>query len=369
MKLDGMIYCFLILLMAMSCINNNVGIKSDRTSAENMAKISRIAEASAVVETQVPIKEGYVTVIKYGLDTVAVASSPMTIELPIGYKLPDVSDVDPSKSSSSASFRTKGSIENNYTVDFVLPENIGNAINRVENGWSAILFEDDLDGDMDYNDLILHVYTSYVQNNKKLSIKVQGIALGASNTLALGIYTKSAGKNYISQNVRNDLFSSSLLYDDKEIPQYINTMQTDLCHFKRNMSLILNVDDYKTEYIVWFIDVYDTNKDGSRGDFKYTIWAPSSEKLADDNERVNMFNKYGMPYAFETRTGNGTFKTYPREKKNITQVYPNFFNWIDGEIDGTFLDVVLGNMNDDNTNAIYSAYHNSLGKYVDIWTY
>jgi len=364
-----MICGFLMLLMVASCINNHVDNISDRKSAENVNKIAKISEASAVVETQVPIKDGYVTVIMYGKDTVAVASSAMTVEIPLGYKLPDVSDVDPSQSSSSASFKTKGGTNGDYTIDFVLPENIENAANRVGNSWSAILFEDDLDGDMDYNDLIVHVYMSFVQNNKKLLIRVQGVALGAYNTLALGVYTKSAGKNYISQNVRNDLFSSFLLFDDKEIPQYINTKATDLCHFKRSESLTLNVNDYNSEYIVWFIDVYGTNKDGSKGDFKYTIWAPSSEKLGDDNERVNMFNKYGMPYAFITKTGNGTFKTFPREKKNITQLYPNFFNWIDGKVNGTFLDVVLGNMTDDDTNAIYSSYHNSLGKYVDIWTY
>ncbi|MFA6676694.1 MAG: hypothetical protein WCS34_03785 [Bacteroidales bacterium] len=72
--------------------------------------------------------------------------------------------------------------------------------------------------------------------------------------------------------------------------------------------------------------------------------------MADITDRANMFSSIGRSYGVVRRS---TLTIYPCEKVSIDKPFPNFFKWIDGEIDGSFDSVALKKSDDSNVNQYY----------------
>jgi len=344
MKKFQLLYLLMLSLFLVSCVKDTIDNDIDVQSTYSK-KINLLESISANNLVNIPYKEGYVTIVTYGDDTLAVASRENeTMFLQKGIVLPEGSMT---KSMKSTSITT----EAEYKVTYEDPKDYSGEENLSSNFY-AVMFEDTRNADYDYNDLIIHTYYSFHYDKyptEVLDVYVQGIALGSSKTIKLGFYTQD-GKHYISQNVRQDLFSNEELDDEtkKVSPYFINTEKNhedSLCHFKMGHKITCAVTDKATDYVVWFIDAIDPNTNKIN-----TFIAPTSVKLADITDRANMFSSIGRSYGIVRAS---TLKIYPCEKVSIDKVYPNFFKWIDGEIDGSFDSVALKKSEDADIDQYY----------------
>jgi len=326
----------------------------------HIVKLESLSENELV---NIPYKEGYVTIVTYGEDTLAVASRENeTMFLQKGIVLPEGSystkleqNTSNTRSIKSTNVTKADDIDedavNTYKVTYEDAKSFSGEEN-LSNNFYAVMFEDTKNADYDYNDLIIH--TKYLFHydpypTEVLDVYVQGIALGSSKTIKLGFYTQT-GKKYVSQNVREDLFSHENLYDQTQQvrPYFINTekvYEDSLCHFKMGNKVRCSVTDKSTDYVVWFIEAI--NPQTNEID---TFIAPTSIKMADITDRANMFSSIGRSYGVVRRS---TLTIYPCEKVSIDKPFPNFFKWIDGEIDGSFDSVALKKSDDSNVNQYY----------------
>ena len=356
-----LIYLLILSLCLASCVkntiknNNNIDVQGTYST-----EIDQLESISANNLVKIPYKEGYITIVTYGDDTLAVASRENeTMFLQKGVELPEGSfstrlskKLSNSKSIESASFtKADESSTAEYKVTYDDPENYSGEEN-LSNNFYAVMFEDTRNADYDYNDLIFH--TKYMFHydpfpTEVLDVYVQGIALGSSKTIKLGFYTQT-GKKYVSQNVREDLFSHEQLYDktQKVRHYFINTekqYEDELCHFKMGNKVRCTVTDKSTDYVVWFIEA--VNPKTKEID---TFIAPTSIKMTDVTDRTNMFSSIGRSYGIVRKS---TLATYPCEKVSIDRLFPNFFKWIDGEVDGSFDSVALKKSEDPNVSQYY----------------
>jgi len=351
MKKIQLLYLLVLPLLLGSCTKNNLNedFGEQKTYKE---KISRLEKNTANNLIEVPYEKGYVTIVTYGDDTLAIASRENeTMFLQEGVTLPEGSFT---KSLVTISTKADDSIEDSkseYKVTYVNAEDY-TGIENISNNYYAVMFEDTKNADFDYNDLIIHAYYNFRYDNyptRVLDISVQGIALGSSKTIKLGVYTQT-GKKYISQNVREDLFSEEDLAEEHtgSIPYFVNTEkgnEGNLCRFKKENKITCTVTDKATDYVVWFIEA--TSSKTNETD---TFIAPTSVKLSDITERVSMFSNVGRPYGI---IKNSTITVYPCEKVPIDEIYPNFFKWIDGDIDGSFDSVALKKSDDSDVSSKY----------------
>jgi len=339
MKKIQLLYVLALPLLLGSCTKDN--LNEDLSEQETYAeKISLLEKNTSNNLVEVPYKEGYVTIVTYGDDTLAIASRENeTMFLQEGVKLPEASVTKSLGAISTKADDSIGDSEAEYKVTYVKAEDY-TGVENISNNYYAIMFEDTKNADFDYNDLIIHAYYNFHYDKypaQVLDIYVQGIALGSSKTIKLGVYTQT-GKKYISQNVREDLFSEENLAEEHtgDIPYFVNTEkenEDNLCRFKKENKITCTVTDKATDYVVWFIEA--TYSKTNETD---TFIAPTSVKLSDITDRVSMFSEVGRPYGI---IKNSTINTYPCEKVPIDEIYPNFFKWIDGEIDGSFDSVAL----------------------------
>lgn len=362
MKKLHVFYLLIISIFLVSCVKDTITNDIDAQSTYSK-KIDQLESLSENELVNIPYKEGYVTIVTYGEDTLAVASRENeTMFLQKGIVLPEGSystkleqNTSNTRSIKSTNVTKADDIDEDavdtYKVTYEDAKSFSGEEN-LSNNFYAVMFEDTKDADYDYNDLIIH--TKYLFHydpypTEVLDVYVQGIALGSSKTIKLGFYTQT-GKKYVSQNVREDLFSHENLYDQTQQvrPYFINTekvYEDSLCHFKMGNKVRCSVTDKSTDYVVWFIEAI--NPQTNEID---TFIAPTSIKMADITDRANMFSSIGRSYGVVRRS---TLTIYPCEKVSIDKPFPNFFKWIDGEIDGSFDSVALKKSDDSNVNQYY----------------
>lgn len=362
MKKLHVFYLLIISIFLVSCVKDTITNDIDAQSTYSK-KIDQLESLSENELVNIPYKEGYVTIVTYGEDTLAVASRENeTMFLQKGIVLPEGSystkleqNTSNTRSIKSTNVTKADDIDedavNTYKVTYEDAKSFSGEEN-LSNNFYAVMFEDTKNADYDYNDLIIH--TKYLFHydpypTEVLDVYVQGIALGSSKTIKLGFYTQT-GKKYVSQNVREDLFSHENLYDQTQQvrPYFINTekvYEDSLCHFKMGNKVRCSVTDKSTDYVVWFIEAI--NPQTNEID---TFIAPTSIKMADITDRANMFSSIGRSYGVVRRS---TLTIYPCEKVSIDKPFPNFFKWIDGEIDGSFDSVALKKSDDSNVNQYY----------------
>lgn len=248
-----------------------------------------IAALEPMVDFEVPVKEGYTTVVSYAGEQVAVTRSPMAISIPANLT----------------------GLEVSYSQDDIFGE-FGYA-----QYWHYLSFEDTRRGDCDYNDVVLHcriksdVPWNYTGTQLcKHTVSVQPVALGGSTTVGFGfLYRDATGaiREYIvTDNIRRDLFNNI-----KSFP-----INTDLAKPTKKVSNILapvfecSTTDAKFQ-VVWFI------QNGSD-----RLYAATTNFNADRN--FNMINDEGVPYGIVLTTK----WCYPVEHCNIRKAYPGFDAWL-----------------------------------------
>lgn len=248
----------------------------------------------------VPVREGYATIVMCGEDTLAVATEPISIQIPV-----------------KSNVLTRGSA----TDEIELKYEVLNGQLTYSQYWQAVLFEDTRSGDYDYNDLVLHIKNTneYHHNGggeksyKTLKVLIQPIALGSMKKIKLGcIVTYDKTVHIISEDVRKDFFGNAT--------GYINT-ESEKAPVRYKLEERLSDDyglpvDKNNGTLAWFIEV-----DGNR------FFAVSSDL---EYEEYDMLNTEGMPYGLVFYGNNGEQGTfaYPEEKTSIFEAYPSFRDWI-----------------------------------------
>ena len=240
--------------------------------------------------------------------------------------------------------------------------------------YKVIMFEDTEHGDMDYNDLIFHVFQQLVQSTGLVTLKLQPIAIGNTIKLRLGADCYMIDSNgaeiknttfYFTDDIKKDYFQEST------VTKMINTSPTaELQGYKpKAMTVTSNPSgEYsaigyrangtgfceqsmvgKNILINWFIEVPSGKK-------FYAI--PITEKPAD----TWLSQKNGYPYGFVIPELRGSvfvdskgnkcgrdWINYPSERTHIKDVYPGFDSWVQGgsttpdwnnPVEGTFIDAM-----------------------------
>lgn len=280
---------FITILALASCTHYDSLYKK-----ENLDKI--IANCTTSEEFQVPVKEGYTTIVTCGEDTLAVANEPITILVPRGSQL-----------------QSKSGEATGIKIDFEVLQNA----ETYSQYWQAVMFEDSRRVDYDYNDLIIHVRNQRINNNNTQTIEIQPIALGSEKTIALGYILADGSEHMVTDDVRKDLFNGA--------EGYINTVnEKEPIRYKLTEARTHAFDKvaYKTATIAWFIEAEGERFYAISGDNKYLKY---SDMITDD----------GLPYGLVIYSGfsgkaNGTF-AYPLEKTHIYEAYPNFNDWVKGK--------------------------------------
>lgn len=245
----------------------------------------------------VPISPNCITVVTLDGDTLAVTDRAMTIKVPKGYT-------------------TTRSV-NNLSITYVDESDINFKILQQQTycaAWTAIMFEDSKQGDYDYNDLIIHVYskvnTPWGKNIALQNISIQPIALGNTKNISLGCILSDNSEHILYRNVREELFDSNVGFintvNDKS-PIRFKLRETPITDWQ------LELNSTKSYWIAWFIEV-----DGNR------IYAVSSD--FEYNRYDNVISKDLLPYGIVVANDNGTFK-YPQEMTSVFNAYPSFKDW------------------------------------------
>lgn len=175
-----------------------------------------------------------------------------------------------------------------------------------------------------------------------ISVSIQPIALGSTNTIALGFYTADGVKHLVTNDCRKDLFGG--------MTGFINTEDyTKKTHFE--LKEVYNGTYQKTDAIgnpiaiVWYIE------SGGK-----TFYAVSENSSADTQKQT--VSDLGTPYGLVLYS---TFKNYAQETVPLASIYPEFSAWLKGEVA-----IFSTTYTDDKTKVFYS--WNKSGT-VDLWTY
>lgn len=293
-------------------------------------------------EFKVPIKDGFTTVITQGMDTLAIASSPITILIPKG-------------SAPSSKENSINQININYTDDVIISKENQTTL------WQVIAFEDSKKNDYDYNDLVIH--TKAETRNGVLRIGIQPVALGASKKIALGYKIFQKGENITGNKIVCDDCRKALF---NNYEGYINT---STINHKFPWFIKSKIQEVKLKYadspayIVWFINVLD--EEGP-------IELCAINQHQDHNILDNNFRPYGIVFSKLLKLGEGynqkgqpdgsvglDWFRYPKESISIENSYLHFDKWVKGEVDNFAFNYLHStdkekyNITDDNTFKIY----------------
>lgn len=323
-------------------------------SKDNAVYESQTVDRSAIIENcvttkdfQVPVKEGYTTVVKYGNDTLGVTNTNYTIEIPKTATVEEQAYQSPAKT--NARTRATTDEEDKVTYTFVSNALMPNHINGYgyTDFWQAVLFEDLPNGDNDYNDLIIHVKKNTNINSYTglctISVSIQPIALGSTNTIALGFYTADGVKHQVTNDCRKDLFGGMTGFintEDYKNKKYFELKEVYNGTYK-NTDAIGNVNA-----IVWYIK--------SGGNTFYAV----SEKVSNTDIQKQTINDHGTPYGLVLYS---VLKNYAKETVPLASIYPNFSAWLKGDVTK-----FSGVYTDDATKVFYS--WNKSGT-QDLWKY
>jgi hypothetical protein len=268
-------------------------------------------------ELSIPTKDGCITIVMQGTDTLATATTPMTILIPkseVGTKATYASNIDMTYVP-EAQFSNKTI----FTSSNVLCQNI--------------CFEDSKNGDYDYNDLVIHV--KYRRQGNVFGFCVQPIALGSSKSFKLGYILYSGDdvmyEGYIAPNsCREDLFNGQSGFINTSVDGKINqVIDGQISNYKSYLASATHCWKLTGEQakqlmrVDWYIELQDGTK----------LFALST-KYVDQS-----FDKNHLPYGLITTNTGRVYKyqgqpvgkdwfDYPVENTSIKNVYPMLWEWM-----------------------------------------
>jgi hypothetical protein len=271
----------------------------------------------------VPVKAGFVSIVKLGDDTIAVATKPMNIMIPKGKE------------------QTKAQFASNIGVEYVPTDEYQNKVGTLNVNWyefnQLVCFEDTIDGDYDYNDFVFRAKYGFSMDayGFYFGFCIQPIALGSSKYFDLGcIVYYNDGPIYddilTSNGCRKEFFNGQTGFINtslsRQINQTINGKVASLHEFDEHTSLRWGMSMFDTLQpirVEWYIKLQDGTK----------LFALST-KYVDQS-----FDKDHLPYGLViSETGkylgssSPTFAfDYPVESVSIREVYPELWNWLNGK--------------------------------------
>lgn len=290
-----------LLLLAASCVDTTPAGPGNDTADADFGNISSVREMS------VPVPEGKTAVVTDQAGGQIARVSRSAVILVDKHTTPTVTYVD----------AVEGDENSPVTTSL----------------WQVIAFEDSIENDYDYNDLVIHV--KYEISGNYFILGIQPIALGSTKKFALGCDVWQDGK-YLKQNIRiaEDCREKFFPGSGKRM---INTfaVEKDYCvfdfkpYYRSNYIPLTNRT--KPVYVNWFIEV-----DGGRR--FYAVSTNRTNGMLDMNKRPYGLVLSATGYDY-TQPGSGTvgkdWFNYPRETTPIDEVYPLFGKWLKGEYTGT----------------------------------
>lgn len=258
---------------------------------------------------EIPLKEGMVSIVIYGDDTLAITGIPMTINIPKEALMSKAKSSDELKVSYSNEPKFEGYKDcGTIRTDCVL------------------MFEDTRSGDDDYNDLIIWVRktekrTWWPDYTVSCEFAIKPIALGAIKDFKLGVENERGTEFVLVENCRKELFNGERGFINTEVnvaPKIypVKTVKTE--EWKYNQSV-------GNTTMNWFIETSDEK-----------MYIAETDKAVNQSNLQQFGNEKGRPYgiAFPT-TGSNIFgyggPFYATERTPIQQVYRNFGDWIRGD--------------------------------------
>src|SRR5574344_823507 len=270
----------------------------------------------------IPVKDGFVTIVKLGSDTLAVANKPMRILIPKGIE------------------QTKSQFVSNIGVEYVPTKEYKNEVGQNVN-WcefnQLVCFEDTVEGDYDYNDFVFRVKYGFAMDayGFYFGFCIQPIALGSSKYFDLGciVYEDDAvvyDGLVTGGGCRNSFFNDQKGFINtsvsKQINQTINGKIASWHEFDEHTSLRWGMslfDVLQPVRVEWYIQLQDGTK----------LFALST-KYVDQS-----FDKNHLPYGLITTNTGRVYKyqgqpvgkdwfDYPVENTSIKNVYPMLWEWM-----------------------------------------
>ena len=308
---------FCCLLLISSCMKIN--------SANTDSKVTRqdVEHFLTSEEFEVPVKEGFVTKVVMGGETIAEAVSPMTILLP--------------KYSS-----TKAGAQGPELVYVPLDEYPNDIIPaNTAKLYQVVCFEDSKKGDYDYNDFVMHV--SYRINGNIFGFGVQPIALGSTKPIKLGCAVYKGDyliyKGLITPDGKN---CREQYFEGQE--GFINTVGVQINQQNGGWpsylgSTIRNwqMDKYPGNgamRVEWYIEV-DNGVELYALSTAYPNKSLDSDMIPYGLVLTNTGSVYYDRYGQEC--GRDWFN-YPKESTSIGKVYPEIWKWLTGDKELDFSD-------------------------------
>ena len=268
-------------------------------------------------QLSVPVKEGCITIVKQGTDTIATATTPMTILIPkseVGTKATYASNIDMTYVP-EAQYANK----TEFTNSNVLCQNI--------------CFEDSKNGDYDYNDLVIHV--KYKRQGNVFGFCIQPIALGSSKSFKLG-YIVYSGDDVLyegyaaSSNCRSDFFNSQDGFINtsvsRKINQIVNGKVSNYTTYLESTAHCWKLTGEQAKQLMrvdWYIELQDGTK----------IFALSTKYVDQSFDKNHLpygliTTNTGRVYQYEGKPVGKDWFDYPVENTHIKNVYPLLWEWM-----------------------------------------
>lgn len=271
------------------------------------------ANIAPFVAYDVPVKEGAVTIVTYGNDTLAITGVPMIIDVP-KYALHNLT-------------KAAGEIKVEYSNH---PKFEGYRNGGTTQSAFTLFFEDTRSGDNDYNDLIVSIQRTERNYGEPVEcqFKICPIALGAIKNFKLGFVEGNTGQEYIvCENCRRDLFEGRT--------GFINTVEkadkiTDFKLYTTPVYKWRRNNNWNNTPIDWFIET-DTER----------MYIALSDGRVNQSNLENFGNEMGRPYGIAMPWNSwgdrydiilkygGPY--YPTECTPIQKLYGNFEDWVSGK--------------------------------------
>ena len=288
-----LIYTVSICALLCSCSIENTDVYKEKESS--LTDVEKFITNTAM-DVDVPSNE--IAIVRLGNDTLSITDNSKSVLVPNGIE-PTIEYVSLSNNSKTRS--------SNNTV---------NNLEKKDQFWEVIAFEDSKNGDYDYNDLIVHV--KYVVKNKNFSLYIQPVAYGATKSITLGFNVIKDGINIGTGSIQN---TRENLFNDVS-NGFINTEKYDKHYngYTYSYNVKCNTNNLSDISIEWFIQVdgqtiYAVN----RTNYKYTL---------DNNNMpyglvLSNVNKVGYTQIVNNKSvevGHDWFR-YPKERVNIILCY------------------------------------------------
>lgn len=268
---------------------------------------SKNVDSMLPMESQyVNVSQGKITIVTDGADTLLVTTKSGKYLLP-------------KKVGGILTYNEIDSASHNYIKDKM-------------NVFQTVAFEDCSYSDYDYNDLIIHTKLSINAANKTVKIEINPIAFGAVKHIALGV-TINGKPHCLISNCRKELFNNDAgMINTRDVYKKYPIITKELTGVSYKD---IYGDLTKVSSIDWWIAV-DQPEDLDEVDSWVKLYAIS--------KNFNCWDKNNKPYGLilcnirnniytynKVKCGADWFH-YPLETEDITNVYPAFAKFNEGQI-------------------------------------